>query len=848
MKAIDTDIRYVYKNIIFTKDGRMQAWYEYDGFHSSFDHDLHLFAHFDKLKQLFSHLQCDVHCLIVPIRQSLDDVRRKYLNITSGNLQEVACQHTDAVFSYLKDSDELGAEENKDRYFIGVELGNQETRQKGGESFTEAAQGILDALGGLVGLSAKERKISEAKITQALAREKKARELLMQSKLGFHPCLARTMAFLIPWAFNVGVRNTSGETGWFQDYTPVMNGNNEIIARIPQQDDVVNLFVTGLENPRDRKHLVLHQTDDDGNHQATKVAYLQVKEMPAEMHFPQTRWLEVLKDLPFSVGVSMKMTYQTPEKRMMKLRVKKANLEDQINHLAEHGEKASSNVHEGIQQSEKVLADEEKERAGSYLMSILFAVHAPDEQALNARLKKTQEAFEKIGIKTQNTYGLQLRSLMESLPGSRRYVTAFMQDCDVHVVAASFFGIRRDLGDPYGFYLGRSDSDMPVYQIPGYAASGAGQTSAVAVVFAGETGAGKSVAANQYIYESALFGARVLLLDPKNERKNLGHWDEKLTELGDELNFITLSNQDEDAGKLDPFAIFANLQDAKDITRMIINYLVGINFRENIEESTMLHQAIAAVARYPNPSIRFVKDELWGLAQGGQTQYVTKTAKQAAIRMANIIAQLEDMSLAKLIFGQRTQPGTALDVNHQLNILSVANLDMPDKNTNPNEYTETNVMSIAIMYALAAYMKRFVRMFPDDVTMIAVDEAWNFFRSDMGGQIFDSLFREGRSLLAPTLLMTQNLNDLPSDLWPQVGTVFSFRTTYEDEIEAVKKRMDLGGDAALDLDIQRLADGECFMKDIQNRVGIMQTRILQAHLFEAFDTSRDVTAKNKNSV
>lgn len=844
MKSIDTDIRYVYQNIVFTKDGRTQAWYEYDGFHASFEQEPYLFSYFHSLHRLFRSLQREIHCLIVPIRQSLDDVERKYLNITSGNLQEVSCAHTDQVFSYLKDSNELGDEENKDRYFIGVELGKQATENKGDESFAEAAQGVLDSVGGWIGLSAKERKVSEGRIAQAQEREKKVREMLDQSKLGFHPCLAQTMAFLIPWTFNVGIQHKTGEAGWFQDFTPVTNAKNELLGRIPQQDDIVNLFVTGVENPRDRKYLILHQTDDDGRHQDTKVAYMQVKKMPADMFFPQTRWLEVLKNLSYSVGVSVKMTYQSSRKRLTKLRIKKSNLEDQANHLNEYGEKAGSNVYEGIDHAEEVIADEERERSGSYLMSILFAVHAPDDETLHARIEEVSEAFEKIGIKTQNTYGLQLRSMMEALPGSRRYVTEFIQDCDVNVVASSFFGVRRDLGDPYGFYFGRSDDDAPVFQIPAYAASGAGKTSAVAVVFSGETGAGKSMAANQYVYESALFGAKVLVLDPKNERKNLGHWDEKLTELGDELNFITLSNQDEDAGKLDPFVIFDNLQDAQDISRMIISYLVGISFRGNIEESTMLHKAVAAVANKPNPSIRYVKDELWTLAKGEEKQYVTTTAKQAAIQMANIIDAFEGMSLAKLIFGEPTQNHQGLNANRQLNILSVDQLEMPNKDTPPSEYTENHTISIAIMYALAAYMKRFVRMFPDDVTMIAVDEAWNFFSSDMGSQIFNSLFREGRALLAPTLLMTQNLNDLPTDLWPQVGTVFSFRTQSEPEIEAVKKHMNLGTDPNFDTVIQGLENGECFMKDIQKRVGIMSTRILQAHLFNAFDTSRDVTAKN----
>ncbi|MCE3494029.1 ATP-binding protein, partial [Staphylococcus aureus] len=59
-----------------------------------------------------------------------------------------------------------------------------------------------------------------------------------------------------------------------------------------------------------------------------------------------------------------------------------------------------------------------------------------------------------------------------------------------------------------------------------------------------------------------MWGAKVLIVDPKQERMNKCEWHKKLDELGTQLNFITLSAKPKDAGKLDPFYIFTDVSDA----------------------------------------------------------------------------------------------------------------------------------------------------------------------------------------------------------------------------------------------------------------------------------------------
>ena len=69
-------------------------------------------------------------------------------------------------------------------------------------------------------------------------------------------------------------------------------------------------------------------------------------------------------------------------------------------------------------------------------------------------------------------------------------------------------------------------------------------TNALAVAFTGTLGGGKSMSANNIIYQEVLHGARALILDPKSER---GKWKEMLPELSDEINIINLTS---DEGKM----------------------------------------------------------------------------------------------------------------------------------------------------------------------------------------------------------------------------------------------------------------------------------------------------------
>ncbi|NCT39975.1 hypothetical protein GTW56_30140 [Bacillus sp. EB93] len=351
--------------------------------------------------------------------------------------------------------------------------------------------------------------------------------------------------------------------------------------------------------------------------------------------------------------------------------------------------------------------------------------------------------------------------------------------------------------------------------------------------------------ANQYLYESALYGAKILLLDPKSERKDLCHWDEKLTELGTELNFISFTTQDEDAGKLDPFLIFENRQDASDVSREIINYLLNISIRKDSAKSALVTSAVRRVAERKEPSIRFVKEELRNLVH--EDQELSEEHRQMAKDLANILEQFESVSLARLFFAKRANNNNRLDYTKQFNILQVNNLSLPAKDADPDEYSEQNIISVAILFGLTAYMMKFMRMFQDDLTVIAVDEAWNFFQNPAGERLMGKLFREGRVLLSPVVIMTQNIKDIPQDLRGQIGNAYCFRAEDKEEIHTIQELMGLGDTEGVENLMPTLPAGYALYRDLDHRTGVIQFRVLQDHLYDAFDTSRNLSEMMVNA-
>ncbi|NGY80429.1 hypothetical protein F6Y02_40890 (plasmid) [Bacillus megaterium] len=61
---IQNDIVAVWRNVVITRDIREQGWFKFSGFHTSFDSEAQLMAHFSELKRLFKEIKKKFNVLL----------------------------------------------------------------------------------------------------------------------------------------------------------------------------------------------------------------------------------------------------------------------------------------------------------------------------------------------------------------------------------------------------------------------------------------------------------------------------------------------------------------------------------------------------------------------------------------------------------------------------------------------------------------------------------------------------------------------------------------------------------------------------------------------------------------
>ena len=170
------------------------------------------------------------------------------------------------------------------------------------------------------------------------------------------------------------------------------------------------------------------------------------------------------------------------------------------------------------------------------------------------------------------------------------------------------------------------------------------------------------------------------LVDPKSER---GNWKETLPEIAHEINIVNLTSDKDNAGLLDPFVIMKNVKDAESLAIDILTFLTGISSRDG-EKFPVLRKAVRSVTQSDNRGLLHVIDEL------------RREDTPISRNIADHIDSFTDYDFAHLLFSDGTVEN-AISLNNQLNIIQVADLVLPDKDTTFEEYTTIELLSVSCL-------------------------------------------------------------------------------------------------------------------------------------------------------
>ena len=555
------------------------------------------------------------------------------------------------------------------------------------------------------------------------------------------------------------------------------------------------------------------------------VSYFTVNAIVGELDFPSSEiFYFQQQQFTFPVDTSMNVEIVENRKALTTVRNKKKELKDLDNHAYQAGSETSSNVVDALDSVDELETDLDQSKESMYKLSYVIRVSAPDLDELKRRCDEVKDFYDDLNVKLVRPAGDMLGLHSEFLPASKRYINDYVQYVKSDFLAGLGFGATQQLGENTGIYIGYSvDTGRNVYLQPSLASQGVKGTvtNALASAFVGSLGGGKSFCNNLLVYYSVLFGGQAVILDPKSER---GNWKETLPEIAHEINIVNLTSDKDNAGLLDPFVIMKNVKDAESLAIDILTFLTGISSRDG-EKFPVLRKAVRSVTQSDSRGLLHVIDEL------------RREDTPISRNIADHIDSFTDYDFAHLLFSDGTVEN-AISLDNQLNIIQVADLVLPDKDTTFEEYTTIELLSVSMLIVISTFALDFIHSDRSIFKIVDLDEAWAFLNVAQGETLSNKLVRAGRAMQAGVYFVTQSSGDVSKEsLKNNIGLKFAFRST---DINEIKQTLEFFGIDKDDENNQKrlrdLENGQCLLQDLYGRVGVVQIHPVFEELLHAFDT------------
>jgi len=255
-----------------------------------------------------------------------------------------------------------------------------------------------------------------------------------------------------------------------------------------------------------------------------------------------------------------------------------------------------------------------------------------------------------------------------------------------------------------------------------------------------------------------------------------------------------------------------------------LTFLTGISSRDG-EKFPVLRKAVRSVTQSEKRGLLYVIEEL------------RKEDTAISRNIADHIDSFADYDFAHLLFSDGTVEN-AISLDNQLNIIQVADLVLPDKDTTFEEYTTIELLSVSMLIVISTFALDFIHSDRSIFKIVDLDEAWAFLNVAQGETLSNKLVRAGRAMQAGVYFVTQSSGDVSKEsLKNNIGLKFAFRST---DINEIKQTLEFFGIDKDDENNQKrlrdLENGQCLLQDLYGRVGVVQIHPVFEELLHAFDT------------
>ncbi|HBF2183924.1 ATP-binding protein [Massilicoli timonensis] len=810
-------IKYIDNNLVWNKDNEVFAYYELIPYNYSFLSAEQKFIVHDSFRQLIAQSrEGKIHALQIATESSVRSIQEQSKKLVTGRLRDVAIQKIDEQTEALVSM--IGDNQVDYRFFIGFKLIVTEEKVSL-ESMKKSAFLTFKEFLNEVNHTLMNDFISmpDDEINRYMKMEK-----LLENKI------SRRFKFrrLEKNDFGYLIEHIYGRDGVaYEDYEYSLPKKKLKKATLIKQYDLIRPTRCLIEESQ--RYIRLEHEDSE-----SFVSYFTVNAIVGELDFPSSEiFYFQQQQFTFPVDTSMNVEIVGNRKALSTVRNKKKELKDLDNHAYQSGSETSSNVVDALDSVDELETDLDQSKESMYKLSYVIRVSAPDLDELKRRCDEVKDFYDDLNVKLVRPAGDMLGLHSEFLPASKRYINDYVQYVKSDFLAGLGFGATQQLGENTGIYIGYSvDTGRNVYLQPSLASQGikGTVTNALASAFVGSLGGGKSFCNNLIVYYSVLFGGQAVILDPKSER---GNWKETLPEIAHEINIVNLTSDKENAGLLDPFVIMKNVKDAESLAIDILTFLTGISSRDG-ERFPVLRKAVRAVTQSDQRGLLHVIDEL------------RREDTAIARNIADHIDSFTDYDFAHLLFSDGSV-SNAISLDNQLNIIQVADLVLPDKDTTFEEYTTIELLSVAMLIVISTFALDFIHSDRSIFKIVDLDEAWAFLNVAQGETLSNKLVRAGRAMQAGVYFVTQSSGDVSKEsLKNNIGLKFAFRST---DINEIKQTLEFFGIDKDDENNQKrlrdLENGQCLLQDLYGRVGVVQIHPVFEELLHAFDTRPPVKSE-----
>ena len=803
-------IKYIDNNLVWNKDNEVFAYYELIPYNYSFLSPEQKYLVHDSFRQLIAQSrEGKIHALQIATESSIRSIQEQSKKLVTGKLREVAIQKIDDQTEALVSM--IGDNQVDYRFFLGFKLmvTEDEVNLKNIKksvflTFREFLNEVRHTLmNDFVSMSNDE-------INRYMKMEK-----LLENKISrrfkIRRLEAKDFAYLMEHLY--------GRDGIaYEDYEYPLPKRKLKRETLIKYYDLIRPTRCVVEESQ--RYLRLEHEDSE-----SYVSYFTVNAIVGELDFPSSEiFYFQQQQFTFPVDTSMNVEIVGNKKALTTVRNKKKELKDLDNHAYQAGNETSSNVVEALDSVDELETDLDQSKESMYKLSYVIRVSAPDLDELKRRCDEVKDFYDDLNVKLVRPAGDMMGLHGEFLPASKRYINDYIQYVKSDFLAGLGFGATQMLGENTGIYIGYSvDTGRNVYLQPSLASQGVKGTvtNALASAFVGSLGGGKSFCNNLLVYYSVLFGGQAVILDPKSER---GNWKETLPEIAEEINIVNITSDSSNQGLLDPYVIMKDVKDAESLAIDILTFLTGISSRDG-EKFPVLRIAVRTVSQNQNHGLLQVIEEL------------RKEDTAVSRNIADHIESFTDYDFAQLLFSDGSVEN-AISLDNQLNIIQVADLVLPDKDTTFEEYTTIELLSVSILIVISTFALDFIHSDRSIFKIVDLDEAWAFLNVAQGETLSNKLVRAGRAMNAGVYFVTQSSGDVSKEsLKNNIGLKFAFRSTDTNEI---KQTLEFFGLDSEDENNQKrlrdLENGQCLMQDLYGRVGVVQIHPVFVELLHAFDT------------